>query len=182
MKIKNIKSLLDIIDIQRNVLILKNNMYAKIVQVYPINFSLKSDYEKKQVLNQYNQFLKICNFDFQIFIKTKKENVENHINYINSISNQNEITKRYIEYILNLTNSNYIYSKEFYIIFSIKNSNNTPINEIINVLNDMYLVIKENLIKCGNVVTDFSEYDEKYLIKKISEILNEKENSYENFK
>ena len=163
MKIKNVKTLLDIID-------------------FPINFSLKSEYEKRQILNQYNQFLKICNFDFQIFIKTKKENVDSHINYINNISAENEITKNYVEYILNLTNSNYIYSKEFYIIFSIKNLNNNPINEVINVLDNMYTVIKENLIKCGNVVTDFSEYSEEYLIKKVSEILNERENSYENFK
>ncbi|MBE5821724.1 MAG: hypothetical protein E7311_03940 [Clostridiales bacterium] len=182
MKIKNIKALLDIIDIQKNVLVLKNNIYAKIVQVYPINFSLKSETEKRQILNQYNQFLKICSFDFQIFIKTKKENVENHINYINSINNKNEISYKYIEYILNLTNSNYIYSKEFYIVFSIKNLNNNPINEIINILNDMYLVIKENLIKCGNIVTDFSDYDDEYLIKKVSQILNERENSYENIK
>ena len=177
---RNIKKILDIIDIQKKVIILKDNMYAKIIQVYPINFSLKSDYEKKQILNQYNQFLKIYNFDFQIFIKTKRLNVDTHINYIKNASNTNEIANNYVSYISELTNSNFIYSKEFYIIFSIKNQNNNPINEVIGILNNMYLTIKENLMKCGNIVTDFSEYDDEYFIKKISAILNEKENWYEN--
>lgn len=182
MQIKSTQNLLEIIDIRKGILILRDNTFAEILKVFPINFNLKSEYEKSQIFNQYSQFLKICNYNFQIIIKTKKEKVNNHITYIESLnSKNNEIQTNYINHILSLTNSEYIYSKEFYIIYSIKNTSNKNINQISNELNKMYLSIKENLSKCGNIVSDLSEYTDDYLIKLISSFINEKENKYEVF-
>jgi hypothetical protein len=42
---------------------LKNNNYIKIIKINPINYELKSDFEKKSILNSYKAFLKNCNFD-----------------------------------------------------------------------------------------------------------------------
>ena len=39
------------------------NSYIKILKVTPINYNLKSDLEKKAILNSYKIFLKTCNFD-----------------------------------------------------------------------------------------------------------------------
>ena len=58
---------------------LKNNKYIKIIKIIPINYNLKSDLEKKAILNSYKIFLKTCNFNIQILIQSKKEDLENHI-------------------------------------------------------------------------------------------------------
>ena len=54
---------------------LKNNKYIKIIKVNPINYNLKSDLEKKAILNSYKIFLKTCNFNIQILIQSNKEDL-----------------------------------------------------------------------------------------------------------
>ena len=50
---------------------LKNNCYVMIMKVKPINYNLKSNFEKEAILNSYKIFLKTCNFDIQIIIQTQ---------------------------------------------------------------------------------------------------------------
>ena len=61
---------------------MKNNIFIKIIKIYPINYNLKSELEKKSILNSYKTFLKTCNFDIQILIQSNKENLSDHINKI----------------------------------------------------------------------------------------------------
>ena len=61
---------------------MKNNIVIKIIKIYPINYNLKSELEKKSILNSYKTFLKTCNFDIQILIQSNKENLSDHINKI----------------------------------------------------------------------------------------------------
>ena len=61
----------------------KDKNYVKIIKVNPINFNLKSELEKKAILNSYKIFLKSCNFDIQILIKSKKQSLKEHIENIN---------------------------------------------------------------------------------------------------
>ena len=41
----------------------------------PINYYLKSDLEKEAILNSFKLFLKTCDFNIQILIQSKKENL-----------------------------------------------------------------------------------------------------------
>ena len=59
---------------------LKENKYIKIIKVEPINYNLKSNFEKEAILNSFKSFFKTCQFDMQIIIKSKKENLIQHIN------------------------------------------------------------------------------------------------------
>ena len=61
---------------------LKNNNFIKIIKINPINFELKSDFEKRAILNSYKAFLKNCNFDIQIIIKSKQEDISKNIKEI----------------------------------------------------------------------------------------------------
>ena len=61
---------------------LKENKYVKIIKVYPINYNLKSELEKKSILNSYKIFLKTCNFNIQILIQSNKEDLSKHISKI----------------------------------------------------------------------------------------------------
>ena len=108
--------------LEKGIIKLKKNKYIKILKVNPINFNLKTQMEKESILNSYKIFLKTCNFDIQILIQSKKEDLTNHIEKI-KINSQNENNKfinnylnEYINYIKEKNNLNKSASKNFYLI------------------------------------------------------------------
>ena len=110
--------------LEKGIIKLKKNKYIKILKVNPINFNLKTQMEKESILNSYN-------FDIQILIQSKKEDLTNHIEKI-KINSQNENNKfinnylnEYINYIKEKNNLNKSASKNFYLI--IKNNTVYPI-------------------------------------------------------
>ncbi len=139
---------------------LKNNKYIKIIKIIPINFNLKSNLEKESILNSYKIFLKTCDFDIQILIQSKKEDLTNHFLKIkNNFQNKkNNLIKKYYENYINYinykNNEKKSSSKNFFII--IKEEKNVEKNfseeVIIQNLQDKYFKIKECLARCGNKV------------------------------
>ncbi len=106
-------------------------------------------------------FLKTCDFDIQILIQSKKENLNS---YINKINNQiklekNEklenIFKSYIEFIQNQNRVKNSASKNFYILINqkIENPDNKQIKEN---LNEKFFKVKDSLSRCGNLIFDIS--------------------------
>ena len=55
--------------------------------------------EKEAILNSYKFFLKTCNFDIQILIQSKKEDLSKHIQNIKSYTQKekSKIVKKYSE-------------------------------------------------------------------------------------
>jgi hypothetical protein len=156
------------------------NSYIKILKVTPINYNLKSDLEKKAILNSYKIFLKTCNFDLQILIQSSKENLEKNIFNIqkNIQKKENkylkEISENYIEFINKINSNKKSSSKNFYIIISKKKSKEQDYNEsfeiIKNDLKEKYFKIKECLSRCGNSVFEINEKEE--ILKIINSFLN----------
>ena len=117
------QALIPIDDIQENGFIkLKSGCYIKIIKVTPINYELKSDLEKKTILNSYKTFLKTCNFNLQILIQSRKENLEKQISILEKEKNlknnskEKQIFNNYIEYIKRINFENKSSSKNFFII------------------------------------------------------------------
>ena len=149
---------------------LKNGNIIKILKVEPINYNLKSDLEKKSILNSYKVFLKTCNFDIQIIIQSNKQNLSEHIKQIEKNIQRKEnknirnLGKGYIKYIKQINSSKRNSSKIFYLILSdnlkkIENTNNAK--EIIkNELKEKYFKVKECLSRCGNSVIEVVEKNE----------------------
>ena len=143
---------------------LKNNIYVKIIKINPINYNLKSNLEKESILNSYKIFLKTCNFDFQILIKSSKEDLKNHLNKINKQEEKEnikikKIMENYIENIKKLNSNTKSDSKDFFILikqFQEKNKEDIVIEE----LNEKYFKIKDGLSRCGNIVSDLSSKEE----------------------
>ena len=142
-----------------------NGKYVKMIKVFPINYELKSDLEKEAILNSYKLFLKICDFDIQILIQSRKENLDSHIiqikNQIKDEKNEKlyDISNSYIEYIKDKNQHQNSSSKNFYILISsqIENSNNEfSIKTIREDLNNKYYKIKDSLSRCGNIVVDIN--------------------------
>ena len=104
--------------LENGIIKLKDNSYIKIIKIYPINFNLKSELEKEAILNSYKIFLKTCNFNFQILIQSKKEDLSKHISNINNQKiNENknilEYSNKYIEFIKKLNQEKKSSSKNF---------------------------------------------------------------------
>ena len=105
-KINSIQKWIPIENIfERGIIKIKKNKYIKILKVIPINFNLKTQLEKETILKSFKTFLKTCNFDIQILIQSKKEDLTNHIEKIKEIQKKennkiiNKYANNYIEFI-----------------------------------------------------------------------------------
>ena len=147
---------------------LKNKNYIKIIKIKPINFSLKSNLEKEAILNSYKNFLKTCDFDIQILIQSKKEDISKTISQIKSIEETNEkireISENYINFIKQKNEEKNSSSKNFYIIIRkkvdiLKVTDEQITNEEFRAyeyLNECFFKIKETLTRCGNLVNEIN--------------------------
>ena len=127
-----------------NGIIINKNSYIKIIKIKPINYNLKSNLEKEAILNSYKLFLKTCDFNIQILIQSKKENLsKNFYNLKKYSQNENkniqEITEKYMEFLKLKNEENKSSSKNFYIIIkqeietTIKNEDERKIAENIAI-------------------------------------------------
>lgn len=156
--------------ILENGIIIRKNSYVKIIKVIPINYDLKSNLEKNAILNSYKLFLKTCDFNIQIIIQSKKENLSKHFSNLKEISQKEEnkkvkeIIEKYINFIKNKNEENKSSSKNFYIVasYNIENQNKEQESDkfleniAINYLNECYFKIKDSLSRCGNIIYDIN--------------------------
>lgn len=181
-KIKQVKTTKDWLPFEKvfDKGIIKNkNNYLKIIKVIPINYDLKSNLEKEAILEAYKLFLKTCDFDIQIIVQSKKEDLSKNISNIKQIiSNEKnqkikKISEEYIELIKEKNEENKSSSKNFYIVIKNEISNSQKEENEQNMykmavdnLADMFFKVKESLSRCGNLVQDINSKVE------ILEILN----------
>ena len=153
-------------------LIVYKNSFIKILKINPINYDLKSNLEKEAILNSYKNFLKTCDFDIQILIQSKKEDISKIISQIKNINEKNEkiqeIRENYIKYITQMNEEKNSSSKNFYIIIRKKvDILNKGTEDFFNqeetayeYLNECYFKIKETLTRCGNIVNEINSKQE----------------------
>lgn len=163
--------------LENGIIKINKNKYIKILKIIPINYNLKSNLEKKTILNSYKILLKTCNFNIQILIQSNKEDLSQHISNIekNIDKKENkylkEISENYIKFIQNLNYSRSSASKDFYLIISNENLENFDSIEIIeNDLKEKYFKIKECLSRCGNDVIELN--NKKIILKIFYSLLN----------
>lgn len=150
------KDWLPVEDVEENGLIkLKNKLYVKLIKIIPVNFNLKSNIEKEVVLESYKNFLKSCDFDIQIIIQSKKENLlKNIINIKNNYKNENKkiinLCEEYVNYIEYINSENMFYSKNYFILTKYSKEEIQDTNKLM----ENQIKVREGLIKCGNVVVD----------------------------
>ena len=158
-KIKSVQNWLPYDKILDNGIIkLKNSSYVKILKVEPINYNLKSELEKEAILNSYKSFIKSCNFNLQILIQSKKEDLTKHIDLLNQNNFYSEIKEKYIEYINSLNQKQKSSNKNFYIIISQSAEDITNLESVtIQNLQENYFKVKELLARCGNIVSEYTK-------------------------
>ena len=164
-KIYSVQDWLPFKKILDNGIIKLNNLeYVKIIQIYPINFNLKSELEKEAIINSYKIFLKTCNFNFQILIQSNKQDLQKNIKNIQENLKKesflNDIGKDYINFINEINSVKNSGSKDFYIIISNNKEENNLEDLILQELNEKYFKIKECLLRCGNSVKNINNKKE----------------------
>lgn len=122
-------------------MICKDGSFIKILQVEPINFELKSNFEQEAILEGYKRFLKACNFDIQLLVQTEVSDISKHLGNIKKCMQDNENIKSmildYMEFVQNIADSRKNVSRKFYVV--IKGNDNieekiTKIREGLGIL------------------------------------------------
>ena len=109
-------------EIRDNVLVLKNGGVRAVLKTSSINFNLKSEQEQNAIIYSYQGLLNSLEFPIQILVRSKKLDVDNYIDQVNSLAEKQENkllqdqTFEYSQYIKRLVEYADIMEKEFYVI------------------------------------------------------------------
>ena len=113
--------------------------------------------------------MKNCNFDIQIIIKSKQEDISKNIKEIEKKKQREKslnnnfmvnIFDSYINFIQDKNKEKLSSSKEFYIIIGSEKIPENQEEKIFLELKEKYFKIKDSLIRCGNSVCEIKEKEE----------------------
>jgi len=116
------QSLLEIDRIERNRIVLKDGGLRAIILVSGMNFELRSDDEQEAALGAYQGFLNGLDFSIQIFIHSRKINIDSYITELAGIEHRevNNLLKNliggYKDFVASLVADNPIMEKTFFVI------------------------------------------------------------------
>lgn len=122
--------------IKDGVVYLKDGGIRKILIVSGINFDLKSEAEQDLILGGFQNFLNTVDYPIQLFIHSRKINVDTYLDKMRERREQeeNELLKiqidEYINFIKTLVEQNSIISKTFFVVipYSGNVSNYSPVS------------------------------------------------------
>jgi hypothetical protein len=109
-------------DIKDNVVIQKNGQMTMVLLASSVNFALKSLDEQQAILFQFQQFLNTLDFTLQIFIQSRKLNIEPYLQVLSEldVKQDNELMRiqlrEYMEFIRTFTTDVDVMSKNFFVV------------------------------------------------------------------
>ena len=109
-------------DVRENVVVLKNGQLCTILLASSINFALKSEDEQQAILMQFQNFLNTLDFSLQIYVQSRRLNIEPYIAQLQEQENQqyNDLMriqlKEYIDFIRQFTNDVNVMTKNFFVV------------------------------------------------------------------
>ncbi len=109
-------------DIRDGLITLNDGGMVAIIMASSLNFSLKSDDERKAILLQFQDFLNSLDFSVQIFIESRRLDIRPYIALLEERhkAQTNDLmkiqTEQYINFVKNFTESTSIMTKNFFIV------------------------------------------------------------------
>ncbi|MEK7651183.1 MAG: hypothetical protein AAB377_01490 [Patescibacteria group bacterium] len=109
-------------EIRDGVVYLKNGGLRQLLIVSGVNFELKSEAEQNLILGGFQNFINSLDFSVQIFVHSRKVNVDNYLAKMDmrKKDEQNELLKiqieEYANFIRSFVDQNAIISKNFFIV------------------------------------------------------------------
>lgn len=116
------QDILEIREIRDGVLIMKNGGLRAVLMASSVNFALKSADEQSAIIFQYQNFLNSLDFPVQIFIGSRKLNIEPYLMTLKDAEKKqtNELLKiqisEYTDFVRTFVKTSNIVTKNFYIV------------------------------------------------------------------
>ena len=111
-------------DVRDNVLILKSGKMCTILLASSINFALKSQEEQQAILKQFQTFLNTLDFSLQIYIQSRRLNIEPYLAQLTEQegSQYNDLMRiqlrEYIDFVRKFTQEVDVMTKNFFVVVS----------------------------------------------------------------
>ena len=160
-----VQDLIPIKDIRNGLIETTDNRYIKIIEIEPINFMLRSEEEKNNIIYSFASWLKISNIKLQFKSITKRADAERHIELLKKDmageKNQStkELSKAYIKLIRDVGSQEAL-TRRFFLIMEYEPITKTygDYPEIYQTLQSAAQTAKSYFSQCGNnVVTSKNE-------------------------
>jgi len=109
-------------DIRDNVVIQKNGQMTMVLLASSVNFALKSLDEQQAILFQFQQFLNTLDFTLQIYIQSRRLNIEPYLEMLTGLESKqdNDLMRiqlnEYMEFIKSFTTDVAVMSKNFFVV------------------------------------------------------------------
>lgn len=109
-------------DIRDDIVILKNGQLCKILLASSVNFALKSLDEQRAILFQFQNFLNTLDFSLQIYVQSRRLNIEPYLAMLAERQDQqdNDLMRiqlrEYIEFIRSFVTDVDVMSKNFFVV------------------------------------------------------------------
>jgi hypothetical protein len=109
-------------DIKDNVVIQENGQMRMVVLASSINFALKGVDEQRAILSQFQSFLNTLDFDLQIYIQSRRLDIEPYLKLLQSLDGKQDNNlmriqiREYIEFIRTFTKDIDVMSKNFFVV------------------------------------------------------------------
>ena len=109
-------------DIKDGVVIKRNGEMLMVLLASSVNFALKSLDEQKAILQQFQSFLNTLDFSLQIYVQSRKLNIEPYLEILSGMEDKqdNDLMKiqlkEYMQFIRSFTNDVDVMSKSFFIV------------------------------------------------------------------
>jgi hypothetical protein len=109
-------------DIRDDIVILKSGQLCKILLASSVNFALKSQDEQRAILFQFQNFLNTLDFSLQIYVQSRRLNIEPYLAMLNerNVDQDNDLMRiqlrEYIEFIRSFVADVDVMSKNFFVV------------------------------------------------------------------
>jgi len=109
-------------DIKDGVVLLKSGQMCKVLLASSVNFALKASDEQQAILLQFQNFLNTLDFSLQIYVQSRRLNIEPYIAMLQEKENlqYNDLMRiqlrEYMEFIRSFTSEVDVMSKNFFLI------------------------------------------------------------------
>lgn len=109
-------------DIRDNVVIQKNGQMTMVLLASSVNFALKSLDEQQAILFQFQQFLNTLDFSLQIYVQSRRLNIEPYLEMLSGleVKQDNDLMRiqlrEYMEFIRTFTTDVAVMNKNFFVV------------------------------------------------------------------
>lgn len=168
LKAKTVEEYLPISRIEKGMVYTKDGRYLRILEIEPVNFTLRSAREQKSIIYSFVSYLKISPVKLQIKVLTKKADINRHLDMVYQQMRREKdekcriLQEDYIDLIRTLGMREAI-TRRFLLIFEFEpfaGSRKTDEKDALVFLDTAVQTAKNYFRQCGNTIIEHENEDE----------------------